>query len=592
MTRMIPESIPSTVQSNAEKRVFKWIREAPGTASWVCLHSVVLHTHDRKRRAEVDFVLLTPQGVFAIEVKGGGLTCDNGVWHSIGADKVKHRLKESPFEQASGGRFALEKKVKDHFSGKPQSRALFGYGVMAPDANIHDKWAADDQALAYDQSDKAMSFAAYVDRIAAVHRKRGRGPRHRLKRADIDALADFLAGNFMAMPSPEAIIGDIRDQLNELTREQSLVLEVLEDAERVIVDGGAGTGKTLLAIEAARRMAEDGKRVLFVCYNKLLASRIRDRTETTTYEGELVVRNLHHHFHELIGQSSFASEFKEKYNPKEPDKDKLSAMYRDLFPEYAFYAANELHEPPFDAIVIDEAQDLLTSSNLEVLGQLLRGGLESGRWCVFLDSQDQVELYKKMDKAALDFLRAHGDRQRLTLNCRNTRPIARDTVLVSKAKRRARARVDGRPVDFRAYKKRDHWIGQLKRVVDELRTESVPGGYVSVLLANAPTRNDVRELEALGLVQLTESDVPSLGTTTLQQITWSTVHSFKGLENDVVVLVGVRDIEKDRHRSVSYVGMSRARTRLHVILTAGCEATRRQRMQEDEKRNSDVGMLL
>ena len=593
MTKMIPEAFPSTVESKAEKRIFKLVRDARGTAGWVCLYSVVVHTHDRKRRAEIDFVLLTPQGIFAIEVKGGRLNCENGVWHTISAGNVKTRLKESPFEQASGGRFALEKRVKEKFRGKPASRALFGYGVMAPYSHIHEQWAGDDQPLAYDSTDKNISLVAYVERIAAVHRKRAHGRGQRLKRADIDELASFLAGNFVSMPSPEAIIGDIRDQLNELTREQSLVLEVLEDAERVIVDGGAGTGKTLLAIEAARRMAEDGKRVLFVCYNKLLASRIRDRTETTTYEGELVVRNLHHHFHELIGQSSFASEFNEKYDPKEPDKDKVSAMYRDLFPEYAFYAANELHEPPFDAIVIDEAQDLLTSSNLEVLGQLLRGGLESGRWCVFLDSQDQVELYKKMDKAALDFLRAHGDRQRLTLNCRNTRPIARDTVLVSKAKRRARARVDGRPVDFRAYKKRDHWIGQLKRVVDELRTESIAGGYVSVLLANAPTRNEVRELEAIGLVQLTESDVPSLGTPTLQQITWSTVHSFKGLENDVVVLVGVRDIEKDRHRSVSYVGMSRARTRLHVVLTEGCEKTRRKRLREHvEKRDSDVGMLL
>jgi len=593
MTRMIPEAIPSTVKSNAEKRIFKLIRDAPGTAGWVCLYSVIVHTHERKRRAEIDFVLLTPQGIFAIEVKGGGLSCDDGVWHTISAGNVKTRLKESPFEQASGGRFALEEKVKAKFGGKPQARALFGYGVMAPRAHIHDKWAADDQPLAYDDSDKGKSLTAYVERIAAVHKKRAHGRGERLKRADIDELASFLAGNFVSMPSPEAMIGEIRGQLNELTQEQSLVLDVLEDTERVIVDGGAGTGKTLLAVKAARKMATDGKRVLFLCFNKLLASRLRDRLDTTELRGELLVRNLHHHYHELILESSFAAAFEEKYDPDEPDKDKLQAMYRELFPEYAFYAASELEEPPFDAIVIDEAQDILTTANLDALDAMLRGGLETGRWCVFLDTQDQVELYKNMDQEALDRLRRHGDRQTLTLNCRNTRPIARDTAVVSRSKRPARARVTGRDVDFRTYKKRDSWTEQLARIVTELRTEGVPAGQLSVLLPHKPTRKEAAAIRELGLVQLTESDVLSLGTTNLEHITWSTVHSFKGLENDVVILVGVNDIEDDWQRSVAYVGMSRARTRLYVVLTEGCERERRRRVKEhEEKRNSDVGMLL
>jgi superfamily I DNA/RNA helicase len=87
--------------------------------------------------------------------------------------------------------------------------------------------------------------------------------------------------------------------------------------------------------------------------------------------------------------------------------------------------------------------------------------------------------------------------------------------------------------------------------------------------------------------------VPTLGTSALEHITWSVVHSFKGLENDVVVLVGVKDIDGDWHRGVTCVGMSRARNRLHVVLTEGCEKERRQRVKEhEEKRSSDAGMLL
>ncbi|MBW2509458.1 MAG: ATP-binding domain-containing protein [Deltaproteobacteria bacterium] len=67
------------------------------------------------------------------------------------------------------------------------------------------------------------------------------------------------------------------------------------------------------------------------------------------------------------------------------------------------------------------------------------------------------------------------------------------------------------------------------------------------------------------LRRLSEDDVPHLGSASLQAITWSIVSGFKGLENDVVILAGLTDIDDDLYRGVAYVGMSRARTRLHVI---------------------------
>ena len=87
--------------------------------------------------------------------------------------------------------------------------------------------------------------------------------------------------------------------------------------------------------------------------------------------------------------------------------------------------------------------------------------------------------------------------------------------------------------------------------------------------------------------------VPHLGTDTLQCITWSTVSGFKGLENDVILVAGLTDIESDWHRGVTYVGMSRARTRLHVIIHEDCDKKRRAREEEWRERvDSDVEMFL
>jgi len=63
---------------------------------------------------------------------------------------------------------------------------------------------------------------------------------------------------------------------------------------------------------------------------------------------------------------------------------------------------------------------------------------------------------------------------------------------------------------------------------------------------------------------LPKNPTETTGTASLDDVTWSIVSGFKGLENDVVIFAALTDIETDWHRGVAYVGMSRARTRLHV----------------------------
>ena len=99
--------------------------------------------------------------------------------------------------------------------------------------------------------------------------------------------------------------------------------------------------------------------------------------------------------------------------------------------------------------------------------------------------------------------------------------------------------------------------------------------------------------EPTALRRLSEDELPQLGSASLQTITWSIVSGFKGLENDVVILAALTDIETDWHRGVAYVGMSRARTRLHVIIHDDCDGKRREREVEWEARGEgDVGMVL
>ena len=175
------------------------------------------------------------------------------------------------------------------------------------------------------------------------------------------------------------------------------------------------------------------------------------------------------------------------------------------------------------------------------------------------------------------------------------RPVAhkRHTALVSGATHRVKARVDGRPVDFHPYHGRSGWLQELERLITDLRRDNVPPGRISVLLLKTPRADEEKHQERMALRRLSEDDVPNLGSATLQTITWSIVSGFKGLENDVVILAGLTDIEADWHRGVAYVGMSRARTRLHVVIHEDCDGKRREREVEWRGRvDSDVEMLL
>ena len=61
--------------------------------------------------------------------------------------------------------------------------------------------------------------------------------------------------------------------------QQKPVLELAALNDRVVVGGAAGTGKTLIAMEVARRAAERGRRTGLVCFNQLVGDWMREQVQ-------------------------------------------------------------------------------------------------------------------------------------------------------------------------------------------------------------------------------------------------------------------------------------------------------------------------
>ena len=135
---MLPTYIDEDVLSAAERRVFGLLQTDPATEGWIVLHSLGLARRGAKPFGEIDFVVVVPgEGIVCLEVKGGRVSCREGVWQD-GQDRYGKvsEFTKSPFMQARDSMFALRRTIQQHFgSTAVESRCPIGCAVVLPDVS-------------------------------------------------------------------------------------------------------------------------------------------------------------------------------------------------------------------------------------------------------------------------------------------------------------------------------------------------------------------------------------------------------------------------------------------------------------------------
>lgn len=123
-------------ESQAEQLVFRQLKQSfNNQESYVAMHSVLLTNHPNKRFAEIDFLLCTNIGLFVLEVKGGQVSCQSGIWHY--QDKNGNRnTGGSPFRQADGAMQGLRQSLLKKFDKNFVDSICFGYGVILTDSEL------------------------------------------------------------------------------------------------------------------------------------------------------------------------------------------------------------------------------------------------------------------------------------------------------------------------------------------------------------------------------------------------------------------------------------------------------------------------
>ena len=549
MIEMIPDLLSPEIKSQAEKRLFSEFRNTTTHGYCIILHSLGLSEHVNNIFGEIDFVVICSQGVLCIEVKGGEVSCNKGVWKFTNRYGKVNEKTEGPFQQVQGNMHSLRSHLLKRL-GHTDALVSCQYAscVIMPDCEFTYEGIEIIPEILFDKNSyKGLentinySFKYWRDKLQKQHGFKG----GMLTDDEMKRLAKLLRGDFCFVPPMKDMIDTTSKALLALTDEQYHVLESLEENERTLVSGVAGAGKTLLAMEQARRICWSGREVLFICFNRSISSYVQYQFEKENLDIKACT------LHSLLGEA--------------PDDDQDPADYFErLLPEQ-FMKRADIKE--YDYLVVDEGQDLFRAAYLPCLGKLLKGGLKDGNWLIFFDQNQNLYNTNNQFDSCLGRLKRCGAASfKLTINCRNTKQIADANTLTTGIPDIGRPKINGLSVKYVPYqnKKDEHQI--LEKLLQELKTEGVCGRDLIILsrysLANSANclhNNPVSR--SIGIMKSTGQ----MWRATKTEIRFSTISAFKGLESKAVILIDVDNFTDQTARLLNYVAISRATSLLYIL---------------------------
>lgn len=559
MATMIPELSEAQLAelpSQAEAKVYRAFRDGL-PADFVVFFQVgwiLRREEEQAKDGETDFLVCHPDlGYLCVEVKGGGVGFDShsGDWFSVDRHQQKHPI-NNPINQALKAKYSIRSKLNEHQRWKDLAphNVLRGHAVFFPDVGNASVLSRPDMpATLIGCSKDLQSPKSWID-AAFAYWGNDASSFTALGRRGLDVLRDVFARSFVVTPLVSSQLAEQEARRLVLTKDQIRVLDFLRSHRRVAVSGGAGTGKTVLALEKARRLAAEGFKTLLTCYNRQLADYLSTICGATP---NLDVMSFHQLCHRQVERANRASgrdlvaEAKVTY----PGKD----LYEVQLPNALGYSLDILPDR-YDAIVCDEGQDF--REEFWVPLELLLMDYETSPLYVFYD--DNQNIYARAGTFPI-----RDEPFSLTTNCRNTAPIHVAAYRHYKGVPVSPPDIQGDELHFEESANRDPQATKINAlIVDLVAKQGVSPGDITVLIADALHKAEyyaaLRRLPLPRPASWLEEGVRGSNTVLID-----TIQRFKGLESPIVILWGLDTIDLSRNQELLYVGMSRAKSLLVIV---------------------------
>ena len=526
MAIMIPEKPRNFDPASQEGLIFNALALLP--EDYYVFHSFrITDTRDGTfRESETDFVIFNrTKGVICLEAKAGQVRYENGCW-LYGSGIPMHN--GGPFNQASANKYKLMRYISDGNMAFVLEKCKFFHAVWFPSVT-NDRLrnmtlpSEGDKTLVLTKEALADS-KEFIDRIYALHLPSS----VETKLSEIECkrlVREIFCPQFNVFPSASFEADLKKIVFHRLLDEQAGILDFLDEQLTAAVNGAAGTGKTMIAVEKARRHAAAGERVLFLCFN----AQLKDFLEEN-YARDLVS------YYTIAG---FACKI---CNTVKPNYDELREKLEDYYISDSF---------PYKHVIIDEGQDfgieaIEETDIIQLIHDIIVGLDQGGTFYVFYDRLQLIQA-KELPK----FIGDLDCRLTLYRNCRNTENIAVTSLrpITERKPKVFEGTVKGAPARIHFCDSVQNERERIDSIIDNLAAD----GYRDVVLLTCKT-------EATSIL----SDSVNNGRYRNKYL-FTTCRKFKGLEADVVILLDVDKATFEQENVlIFYVGTSRARIKLEI----------------------------
>ena len=544
MARIIPsENAREHDPRSREGAIYESLKTLPD--EYVVVHSMTLVSvaDQSLRENEADFVLFhRDKGLICFEAKAGKVSYSDGEWRYSDGRPMKHG---GPFNQAQNGKFHLMDAIRERGLRELVKSCRLYHAVWFPSLSSRDidsiflPEECDRRLLL--SKDDLMDPQPAVERIFELNHHR---PQNVTEADERKLIERVLCPAFDLVPTART-----RYDFNDITfarllESQTHVLDFLSEQRFAVINGVAGSGKTLIAITYAKKMASRQEKTLFLCFNALLAQDVKRRCDGVE---NLDVYTIDAFTMKLCGSIDYC---------------RLEEL---LFEDPGSF--------PYLHLVVDEGQDFSSEAEgglpgkvvdrsdiLDALKMLIEER-EGGTFFLFYDKHQLIQ-----GTGLPDFINDADCKISLWVNCRNTANIAKCSAKALDDNLDVMVR-DNAPAGSVPKLYHSTSVDRQIDLVDKCITELQQSGLKDIVILTCKTEEKSILSNALGGEKANRNWKGS-------HIPFISCRRFKGLEADAVILTDVTsdlwaEFEDDAYGAkpglLFYTAASRAKHELRIV---------------------------
>ena len=525
MAKIYPEIVEDYHGSYGEFQIFESLKQLPN--DWYIYHS--LNWKDRSKNGritwgEADFVIFNKNyGILVVEVKSGGISFKDGKWLQTRLDNSEINEMKNPFNQANRSKYKLIDEID--YKLPYGDRCFIDKAVWFPSIS-NDELQKANLPLEYDSKLilTKESLNNPLQSILSIYNFYNSTRYTMLSRNSENVILETIMPSFNLVPSASNIKDEADYVFYQLTNEQKKVLDFISDQQTVAIQGSAGTGKTFIAVEQAKRLSSD-KKVLFLCFNKFLYYHLDNKCKLNNVD--------YYNLHTFLSKNS---------------SDDISTDEKCLKALKSIDFANTLD---YQAIIIDEAQDINDKILIEFYEICKR--LNYNLY-LFYD-KNQMLFQNKLPKCLEEF----DCKLTLTKNCRNTLKIVQTINSVFNINTQANDfSVSGVMPTF--YFVDTDIQNKLRLIINDYLNDGFDQKDITILTLSTEDESCLNGITQIGNYKINhESNEDGIFFTTSKK--------FKGLESNIIIVIDfdAKQYSDYEYMKNLYVSLSRARQRLSLI---------------------------